>query len=418
MQAEVIAIGNELLLGRTQDTNTHWLAQRLTALGLPLGYAQVVPDTPEALVAALALALSRSQFIICTGGLGPTKDDLTKKTLADYFGLPLALHTPTLQHIEALYRSRGREPNASVPLQATLPVGATLLHNGVGTAPGMLFDAGEGRSVVALPGVPYEMKHLFDTHVAPVVTAQYVDDHLRQHTFRTAAVPESELALRIAAVEDNLPPELFLAYNPGLHTVDLRLNLHGPRSRAAELDALFEAARTALRDQLGRDVYAEGDTSLAQAVGALLVGRGETVSVAESCTGGQLLAALIAPAGASSYVRGGVVPYSNDLKTRLLGVAPELLAAHGAVSEPVAIALAEGARTHLGGTWGVGITGVAGPGGGTEAKPVGTVWVAISGPTGSHARQFAFEKDRGRNQQRSVIMALELLRRALVREAG
>lgn len=414
--AEILAIGNELLLGRTLDTNTHWLARQLSRIGLPLAHTQTLPDESAAIQAGVQLALSRAQVVICTGGLGPTSDDLTAPVLAQLFGMEMAVHEPTLRHIEALYRSRGREPNASVPRQATLPVGADILQNNVGTAAGLRFTTPDGREVYALPGVPHEMKHLFETHIAAHLSARFVSDFLRQHTLRTAAVPESELAARIADIEEALPPEIFLAYNPSLHMVDLRLNLRAPAEQKDPLSAQFGMVLQQLRHRLGADLYGEENDSLAGSIGRVLMARGETVAVAESCTGGLLFHTLVEEPGASAYVRGGVVPYSNDLKMTLVGVSEDSLTTHGAVSEAVACELAQGVRTRLQATWGLGVTGIAGPEGGSDAKPVGTVWIAVSGPTGTHARHFLFERHRLRNMQRSVVMALEMLRRQLIRQ--
>lgn len=411
-RAAIVLIGNELLSGRTLDTNSHYLAQQLTQLGISVHRRYTIPDEPDDLRQALDRALGEAQLVFLTGGLGPTKDDLTKKVLADYFGLPLVEDPAVLAHLQKLFASRGREMTELNRHQALQPQGATILLNQVGTASGMGFEAPGGKEVYSFPGVPHEMRHLFG-QLIPHLQGRYTHNHIRHHTLRTACMPESKLAALIEDIDDGLPPGLSLGYYPGLHAVDLRLNLYCPREHAQAGDAAFDAALAAIRQRLAKYIYAEELVSLSEAVGNLLEAQNATLATAESCTGGHLGAEIVRGPGSSAYYMGGIISYSNQVKIDQLGVSPEALEAHGAVSEQVALQLATGVRQAMGTTYGLSITGIAGPEGGSQAKPVGTVWIGLAGPEGALAKRFLFEKDRQRNIGRSVVSALELLRRAL-----
>ena len=412
--AEILSIGDELLAGRIADTNAQWTARQLSALGITLHRVTTIPDSAAVLRQALDTALSRSHIVLLGGGLGPTKDDLTKLTLADYFATPLVEHAPTLAQLEAWFAKRGRVMNDLNRAQALQPAAARVLMNPVGTAPGMHFTTPDGRDVISLPGVPHEMQRIMTESVLPYLKDKYQDLHIRRHTLRTAGIPESELAKSIADLEAALGPEFSLAYNPSLLLVDLRLSLTCPRERAAELDPVFDAHLEALRQRVGRGIYAEGDTSLEQRVGELLISKNRHLTLAESCTGGGIAARVVSVPGSSAYFHGGVVAYSNALKTQLLGVPEALIAQHGAVSEAVARAMAEGARARLSPSPELGIavsvTGIVGPSGGTDDKPVGTVWIGLADAQGTDARRYAFGLDRPRNLTLATTMALNLLR--------
>ena len=278
----------------------------------------------------------------------------------------------------------------------------------------MHFTTPDGRDVVSLPGVPHEMQRIMTDSVLPYLQGKYQDLHIRRHTLRTAGIPESELAKSIADLEDGFGPEFSLAYNPSLLLVDLRLSLTCPRDRAAALDATFDTHLAALRQRIGRGIFAEGDTSLEQRVGELLTATQRQLVLAESCTGGGIAARVVSVPGSSAYFHGGVVVYSNALKTQLLGVPEALIAQHGAVSEAVARAMAEGALARLSASpqhgIAVSVTGIAGPSGGTDDKPVGTVWIGLADAQGSEARRYAFGLDRPRNLTLAITMALTLLR--------
>jgi nicotinamide-nucleotide amidase len=411
-QAEIIAIGNELTIGRTVDTNSNWLAKQLMGLGLAVRRITCVPDEAPVILTTLEQALQHSNPIIVTGGLGPTKDDLTKKTIADFLGLPLQEDPAVRTRLEAWYARRGRVVNSNTLTQALVPVGAQVLNNPVGSAPGLHFVA-KGTNLFSLPGVPHEMKAIFEESIRPLLQAHYALDYLRQHTLRTVALPESEMALRIEDIEDNLPPQLAIAYNAMLHMVDLRLTARGPRAHTAALNEAFDHTLAALRARVQNFVYGENEDTLEAALGRALLGKQRTIAFAESCTGGALAARMISVAGASRYVRGGIVAYDNTVKTQQLGVPPSLLQEHGAVSEPVARAMAEGARKALQADVALSTTGIAGPDGGSDAKPVGTVWIGYADAQGSQAHTFLLEQDRARNIERTVILAMDVLRRKL-----
>jgi nicotinamide-nucleotide amidase len=413
-KAEILSIGDELLAGRIADTNAQWTARQLSNLGITLHRVTTIPDSAEVLRQSLDLALSRSQIVILGGGLGPTKDDLTKHALTDYFGTRLVVHQPTLTQLEAWFERRGRVMNELNRAQALQPESARVLINPVGTAPGMHFTSPDGRDVISLPGVPHEMQRIMTDSVLPHLKEKYQDQHIRRLTLRTVGIPESELSRQIADLEDALGPEFALAYNPSLLLVDLRLSLTCPTERAAELDPVFDAHIAALRERLGTAIFADGDTSLEQRVGELLKSRGVQLVLAESCTGGGIGARIVSVPGSSAYFAGGVVVYSNEMKASLLGVDPALIAEHGAVSEPVARAMAEGARTRLArhpeSTLALSVTGTAGPDGGTPDKPVGLVFIGLSDAQGTEARRFSFGLDRPRNLTLATTMALNMIR--------
>ena len=412
MNVEVIAIGDELLLGQTVNTNAAWLGLELAQVGGTVVRSVVVADAPEAIHSALNVVLPQTELVVLTGGLGPTKDDLTKKVLTEYFGGELVYQPSVFTHIERLFESLGRVPSERNREQAYLPNNASILHNAVGTAMGMSWEL-EGKRYVSLPGVPYEMKYLTSSYLLP-----WVRENSRfwvQHrTVRTQGVPESELADRISAWEEALPSFIKLAYLPSPGLVKLRLSVRVPKENAETVEREVEAQVRSLVQLLGPAYFGEGDSPLEEVVGEALVARGQTVATAESCTGGSVGAALTSIPGSSRYYLGGVQAYANPVKVRLLGVEEAALAVHGAVSEVVAKEMANGIRKRLGADWAVATTGIAGPDGGSAEKPVGTVWIAVSGPDGCRAERFQMGKDRGRNIQKSVQAALNLLRQRVV----
>ena len=414
MQAEVLAIGTELLLGQTVDTNSAWMGERLAELGVTLRRKTVVADRPEDVSAALDAVHPDTRWVLITGGLGPTKDDLTKNVLNDYFGGTLVFHPEVYAHIEALFARMGRVPGPLNRGQAELPDVCEPLHNAKGTAPGMLF-ARNGVRYVSMPGVPYEMKHLMEAHVLPRLKAES-ETHIAHRFFMVQGIPESELATRIAEWESGLPEGLSLAYLPSPGIVKLRLTAR--TGTAAQAEALLEPAAAGLRAVLGSDIYSEDWKTIEEVVGELLAAAGQTVATAESCTGGSVAAQLTRIPGSSRYVLGGVVAYRNDVKVRLLGVNEADLLLHGAVSEPVVRAMARGVRKRLGADWGLASSGVAGPDGGSPEKPVGTVWLAVSGPGVEWAARFQMGDHRERTVRKSVLEVLNRLRGFLASQAA
>jgi nicotinamide-nucleotide amidase len=412
VKLEVVTIGTELVLGLTPDTNAADLGRALAAAGAEVVRHVAVPDRPAVIRAAVAEALDRTGFVITTGGLGPTRDDMTKREVAALFGKPLQLDAGLLRSLEARFRRLGRPMPALNRGQAEVPEGATVLPNPRGTAPGLWLEDERGRVAVLLPGVPSEMRGLLVEEVLPRV-AQRAGDPTRvvlSRTLRTTGVPESALAERIGPVEEEIAP-LTLAYTPSVEGVDLRLTAWVlPRDEA---DRRLGEAAARLRECVGDHCYGEDRADLAGVVLDTLRGRAERLAVGESCTGGLLAARLTAVPGASEVFVGGVVAYDDGVKTALLGVPAEVLQAHGAVSEEAVRALAEGVQRRFETQAALAVTGIAGPSGGTPEKPVGTVWLAARHGAEARALKRVFPGDRGEIRARSAQAALDLLRRLL-----
>jgi len=415
MRIEIVTIGDELLLGFTIDTNAAHLARELAALGVQVVRRATVGDRAEEIAAAVRDALDRTGAVIMTGGLGPTADDLTKPAIAALFGRSLALDPAIVAHLERIWKERGRPgalPATNLQ-QAMIPEGARVLFNRHGTAPGIWLEDGGGRWAAMLPGVPREMRGMLADELLPLVAARAGAGAgvVRSRTLRTTGIAESQLAVTLgdlAQRAEGLP----VAYLPGVDGVDLRLTARGLGADEAERTLAAGAAR--LRERLGRFVYGEDDADLAAVVLDACRARGLRAAVAESCTGGVLAARLTAVPGSSDVVEGGVVAYDNRVKRELLGVDDRDLQAYGAVSEPVARQMAAGVRERLGTAVGVGITGIAGPGGGTPEKPVGTVWIAASVEDAAWAARTLFIGDREEIRRRAAQAALDMLRRMLL----
>jgi len=418
---EVLCVGTELLLGNILNGNARWIAERLAALGLPHYRQEVVGDNRERLIAAVRAAAGRCRVLITTGGLGPTPDDLTTEAIAAAFGAPLVEHPAIWEGIRARIEARGRVVAPSNRRQAFLPEGAAVLPNPTGTAPGMIWtptpsDPGvpiqSGFTVLTFPGVPSELHAMWEATAEPWLrNAGLAQGVFASRLLRFWGVAESSLAEQVA--------DLLALENPtvapyaGAGEVKLRLT-----ARAADADAaaaLLAPVEAELRARTGPLCFGSGDDSLASVVLQRLRQRGETLAVAESCTGGGLGAALTAVPGASDVFLGGVIAYANALKQALLDVPAALLQEVGAVSDPVAIAMAEGVRRRTGSTWALAVTGIAGPGGGSAEKPVGLVHIALAGPQGTTSSPVRFGESRGRTwiQTLTVGEALNRLRLAL-----
>ncbi len=419
MRIEVVTIGDELLLGHTIDTNAAHLARALAAIGVEIVRRTTCGDDAGDIAAAVRDALDRADGVITTGGLGPTSDDRTKPAIATLFGRAMVLDAAHLAWMRERWANRWPErpmPETNVQ-QAMIPAGARKLTNHHGSAPGIFLEDERGRWVAMLPGVPREMRGMLADTLLPLVTARLggVSRVVRSRTLRTTGVAESLVADRIGALPDGMG-DVALAYLPGVDGVDLRLTVRGVAPDVADVRLAAAAAR--VREALGHAIYGEGDTDLAGVVLDACRARAMTVGVAESCTGGILGARLTAVPGSSDVVVGGIIAYDDAVKRSLLGVDAELLREHGAVSEPVVRAMAAGARGRLGVGAALAITGVAGPGGGSEAKPVGTVWVALDLDGSVEARLLKLFGDRDEVRRRAAQGALELLRRALAGSRG
>ena len=411
MFGEIISIGDELLIGQVVNTNASFIASRLEEAGVKVVRITTVADEHNQITEAMDEASVRADIIILTGGLGPTRDDITKKTLCAYFNTELVYNADVFNHISELFADRGIVWNELNRQQAYVPENCTVLENQNGTAPGMWFEKA-GKIYISLPGVPFEMKPLITDVVLPRLGARFPElGALVHRTVYTQGIPESVLASRIESWEDKLPEKLKLAYLPRAGMVRLRLS--GSGAGEEELNRMIDDALHELRLLLPGEVFGEGKDNLEVVLGRLLEAKGQTISTAESCTGGYIAHLLTTVPGSSAYFLGSVVAYSNTVKEKMLGVDPSVLIEHGAVSEAVVKAMAEGARSRLGTDYSIATSGVAGPGGGTPEKPVGTTWIAVSTPKGTLAEKHSFGRNRERNIQRTAFTAMNLLRKEL-----
>lgn len=412
--AEILAVGSELLTPFRSDTNSLYLTARLNELGLDVRGKSVVPDDRAAVAAAVRVALTRADVVVTTGGLGPTDDDVTREAVADVAGVPFEEDAALLAAIEARFTRRGMRMPSINARQAQVPKGAVALDNPNGTAPGLWCEVG-AQVLIALPGPPRELKPMFEASVLPRLRGLSAGAVLRRRTVKTTGRSEShveEIAQPIYTTWLQSDPVISTTILAAPGQVELQLSAQG--EDAAGLDRALDAAVQKLEAALAPAVFSVDGRTLSEVVGALLVERGFLLSAAESCTAGLLLGALTDVSGSSAWVAGGVVAYANDVKVRALDVPAELIAAHGAVSEPVAQAMADGVRRRLKTDLGVGITGIAGPTGGTEAKPVGTVALAVSGPGDRNVvRMVRFPGDRPTVRRMAVQAALDLIRRVL-----
>lgn len=409
VRAEIITIGDEILFGHILDTNTQWIGNELTAIGILPARKTSVGDKYEEIMEAFTRAFERYEVVIVTGGLGPTRDDITKQTLCDFFGTELEIHPEALQQVTEFFAKRGRGMIEANRLQAALPKTCRYLPNYWGTAPGMWFEK-DGKVLVSLPGVPYEMKELMTHSVLPGLKKAFELPSIHHYTVRTIGIGESFLAEMIASWEDSLPAHIRLAYLPSFSGVKLRLTGYG---QAEVIDPELEAWAEKLKPIVGEYIYGYGEVEIEEKVGEMLKEGNFTLATAESCTGGYVAHRITSVPGASEYFEGTVVSYSNKVKAEVLGVPMQDLKDFGAVSEQVAVAMAEGVRDRLKTSFGLSTTGIAGPGGGTDEKPVGTVWIACAGPSGTVARKLQLGNLRDVNIQLTTAHVLNLLRNEL-----
>ena len=413
MTAEILCIGTELLLGNITNGNARWIAEQLAALGVPHHRQAVVGDNRERLIGEVRSASERCRVLITTGGLGPTPDDLTTEAIAAAFETPLVEHPQVWVEIQSRLAARGRPCAASNRRQAFLPEGAALLPTPTGTAPGMIWSPRPGFTILTFPGVPSEMRAMWQATAAPWLKgAGLAEGVFASRMLHFWGVGESNLAEQMADLLEATNPTV--APYAGSGEVKLRITARAASAEVAE--SLLQPVEAEIRSRTGALCFGTNDDSLASVVLERLRRRGQTLAVAESCTGGGLGAALAAVPGASDVFLGGVIAYANPVKQEVLGVSPELLEAHGAVSDPVAQAMAQGGRRATGADWALAITGVAGPGGGTEQKPVGLVHIAVAGPDGcvSEGVRFGSSRDRSSIQTLSAGEALNRLRLALL----
>ncbi|MBR0064762.1 MAG: CinA family nicotinamide mononucleotide deamidase-related protein [Paludibacteraceae bacterium] len=406
MRAEIITIGDELLIGQVVDTNSAWMAQRLNEEGIELYQITSVHDDREHIIAALDEAFGRADIVLTTGGLGPTKDDITKQVMCDYFGTHLVEDTRVREHICDLYKERPDVLNRLTATQWLVPASAEILENRVGSAPLMVFQK-DGKILASMPGVPYEMKIAMDEQILPYIRnyelqiTNYESGHIFHKTLQVNGIPESSLAIVLEDYENRKPAYIHLAYLPKDGIIRLRLSSYGEAS-GAEMDEWFGHLKDLVKDYL----IAETDEPLEVIAGSLLKKRGATIATAESCTGGKLASLLNKHSGSSAFFWGSVISYDNSVKEHLLGVPGDMIKAHGVVSEEVVVRMANAVRELIGTDYAIATSGVAGPTGGTKDKPVGTVWIAWATPDGTTAECFHLGKLREQVTDRACTKAL------------
>ena len=410
LSAEIIAIGSELLTPRFTDTNSVYLTEQLNAVGIPVMMKTIVGDQETYLEQAVRGSLERTPILITIGGLGPTEDDITRKVVARVLERQLILNDEILARIQQRFKARGVEMPANNARQALVLTGSEILENKNGTAPG-LWIAGDRNQVILLPGPPSELKPMFENSCVPRLREMAGGVAIARCVFRTACLPESTLDARIAPIYSKYKnPETTLLAKPG--QVDIRLTARGKNREEAE--RLLRELGEEIERELAEYIFARSEQSLEEVVGLYLMMKNATISVAESCTGGMLAQRLTSVPGSSRYFMSGVVCYSNESKMELAGIPPLLIEMQGAVSEEVARGLAEGIRARSGTTIGVGVTGIAGPGGGSAEKPVGTIHIAVASPAETQHRQFFFPGDREKIRWQTSQTALDMVRRELI----
>jgi nicotinamide-nucleotide amidase len=404
MNCTIITIGDELLIGQTIDTNSAWIGQEFNKLGIRILQRLAIGDDEEQIKNALTTVAAVSSLIILTGGLGPTKDDITKKTIAAYFGVGFTFYDEVWQKMVAIFEKRGKDVLEMNCSQAMLPANATMLPNKRGTAQGMWFDE-NGIVYVSLPGVPHEMKHLMETHVIPRLKERFELSRIIHSTVMTAGGGESTIASLLSTFEASLPPYMKLAYLPELGVVKLRLSAYGEATEEEVAQKTRE-----LESIIPQYVYAGTEIKLEEFIGNKLKERKETLALAESCTGGYVAHLITSIAGSSDFFHGGVVSYSYDMKMEILGVQHETLTLYGAVSEQCVTEMVQGIIKHSKATYGIAISGIAGPGGATPDKPVGTVYIAVADKTNVEVKRFEFFSSRAENIKVFANAALNMLR--------
>lgn len=405
--AEIITVGDEILYGQITDTNSQWMSAELDKIGIRTVRKTSVGDSREAILSALQAAEAVADIILITGGLGPTKDDITKQTLAEYFNTELVFDQSVLDNITRLFSARGREVTPTNRRQAYVPAGCRVLQNLIGTAPGMWLER-NGKVFVSLPGIPYEMKKLMSEQVLPALQAQFRTPHIIHRMIKTVNIPESTLSDLIESWELALPPHIKLAYLPRMGQVRLRLT--GTGTDKAALQAEIDRETEKVVAIIGKYFYGYDEEEIETKVAELLMAQGKTIATAESCTGGYIAHQFTKHAGSSRYFVGGIVAYSNEVKISQLGVLPETLATHGAVSEPTVRQMAENVRVRYGASIGIATTGIAGPDGGTPEKPVGTVWIGYADGTQTIAKKLALAQERMLNISLTCNALLDLVR--------
>jgi len=413
MQAEIISIGDELLIGQVINTNASWMAEHLNGAGIKVKQITTISDEREHILDSLKEAYQRVDVIIITGGLGPTKDDITKETLCEFFDTSLIFNESVLQNIVTIFGGRGLELNKLNKQQAYVPMDCSVLQNNHGTAPGMMFEK-ENKLFFSLPGVPYEMKPLLTNTVIPEIRKRFNLGEIIHKTLFTQGIPESVLATRIETWETNLPSNIKLAYLPRPGMVRLRLSSSGGNKE--KITSSINSEIEKVKQLLPGEIFGGEDESLEETIGSYLRSTKKTIATAESCTGGYIAHLITSVPGSSEYFIGSVVAYSNEIKEKIVGVTEQSLISFGAVSEEVVTEMATGIKNAFKTDYSIATSGVAGPGGGTKEKPVGTIWIALSTPQKTITKKFQMGENRERNIKRTAFTALNMLRKELQNE--
>ena len=411
--ANIITIGDEILIGQVIDSNSAWIAQQINRLGIQIHEIRSISDEYNHIINTLEDTSVLADLIIVTGGLGPTKDDKTKDALCSYFNTELVVHKPTLKHIELFFKQRGMNVNELNKAQAQIPAGCIPLHNDSGTAPGMWFEKND-TFYVFLPGVPYEMKALIEKEVLPRLK-HFSDEMILHKTVITQGIAESVLAEKIAGWENNLAEDLKLAYLPRPGMVRLRLSITGKDSINMEnrLNQTIENLKILIPEHF----FGYDDEMPEETIGKLLINDGNKIlSTAESCTGGAIASMITSVPGSSRYFRGSVIAYDNQIKIKQLNVPQQLIENYGAVSQPVVEAMAKGAIKAMDSDYAISTSGIAGPTGGSPEKPVGTVWIAVASRNQIISERYQFGENRERNITKSVMTGLNMLRKMILKQ--
>ncbi|MFY7732974.1 MAG: competence/damage-inducible protein A [Bacteroidia bacterium] len=410
MKAEIITIGDELLIGQVIDTNSAWIGQHLNSLGISLYQRTACGDNKEQILACLNDASLRSDIIILTGGLGPTKDDITKKTLCDYFNTSLVTDEKVLEWVTRIFRQR-KMPMLDINLQqAQVPSNCKTLWNRSGTAPGMWFDI-NNKIFISLPGVPFEMKVIFEEEVTPLLKQKFELPFIYHRTLQTCSIGESFLAEKIKDIENELPSHIKLAYLPSVGAVRLRLSAYG--NNEENLINEVNVICNKMYVHIGEYIFGENNDSLSEVVGNLLKQKNKTLATAESCTGGFIAHQITSIPGSSKYFIGSIISYDNKIKQQELNVTNDTLLNNGAVSEECVKQMSNAILNKFGVDYAIATSGIAGPDGGTDEKPVGTVWIAIASKNEVVTKKFNMGDNRERTILRTSLMALDMLRKML-----
>ena len=412
MRSAIITIGDEILIGQVTDTNAVWISQQLNSIGVQVGEMVTVSDEAGQINATLDRYMGKYDLLIMTGGLGPTNDDITKQTLAAYFNSKMVTVQEVKDKISAYFKERGRSMIESNLLQAEVPEVCRVLMNNHGSAPGMWFEK-DGTILISLPGVPYEMKGLMEDHVIPELISRNNVPHVVHRTIMTQGVPESYLAAMLRDWEKALPECVKLAYLPRPGIVRLRLTIVD--KCAIDAEQILDVTIAKLLDIIPEHVFGYDDISLEESLGELLRDRGLTLASAESCTGGNIARMITSVPGSSSYYSGSVIAYENRIKSGVLGVNPQVIEDKGAVSREVVEQMARGVREVLGTDTAISTSGIAGPDGGSDEKPVGTTWICVQNGEASYAKVYRFGGTRERIIDQASYTALQLLRRLLLK---